>query len=777
MKDKVKESVPVYYKKMFDHSLMAFCILKVEREEKSDMRNFSFVYANQAFANLYEKPIENIVGNTFFNIFPQAEGNRIKAYYKAAYQGEATEFRSVVMEIDKYVNIMTHPIEEGYCGVLVQDFSKWMQSMRRTLAEAEGNLLFYDQRERKIYIPLQYCSIEGLAGNYGSIYEIFHSLISKEKLKDLLGLFECDEENNASGVFALKDGRTLRITVPGEDGTKEGIIIGYMEDITRQINSQRDLDLGKNIIEALSQDFHIILLIDPVTGKTKHYRVESHTSRQFMAFLDQFPRYDEFVDLYLENCVVQEDRKRVRESSRLEHVLQALEEKPIYNFNFRRVEDGITTNLQGNYVLINTTEGAPMVILAVRNIDELVKQENIQRQLLENALEQARQASVAKSAFLSNMSHDIRTPMNAIMGYTVIGATHVDEQDRVKDCFEKIADSSSHLLQIINDVLDMSRIESGRAYMKEKPGCLGDATREAMKMLYVEAKKKNITLTCDVAGLKRDHVLMDEVRVKQVLTNLVSNSIKYTPSGGNVKVCTWHKESVNDKYGRFVLEVIDDGVGISSEFMPRVFEPFERQNESIINQVEGTGLGLAITKNLVESMGGEIDIESAPNQGTKVVVNVTLKYYEEYVDADKKKKYLQAKQENNTERGKYRILVVEDNPDNRNIARELLKEYGYRSRIVGTGEEALEILEKKEPDIHGVLLDLRLPGMDGYEVTKRIRGHKKEQLRQIPIIALTADAFEENRKKAMESGMDAFITKPVQAVVVVDKLDELLLGD
>lgn len=777
MEDKMKEPVPVYYKKMFDHSLIAFCILKVEKEEKSDMRNFSFVYANQAFANLYEKPIEYIVGNTFFSIFPQAEGNRIKSYYKAAYQGETTEFRSVVMEIDKYVNILTHPIEEGYCGVLVQDFSDWMQSMRRTLAETEGNLLLYDQREKRIYIPQKYCSIEGLAGNYGSIYELFHQLVSKEKLRDLLALFDRDTENVATEVFELLDGRSLRITVPRDEGDRDEIVIGYMEDITRQINSQRDLDLGKNIIESLSQDYHIILLIDPNTRKTKPYRLEPDTSKQFIAFLDNYPYYDSFVELYLENCVIPEDRQRVRESGKLDHILQVLQEKPIYNFNFRRMEDGVITNLQGSYVMMKNAQEMPLVILAVRNIDELVKQENIQRQLLENALEQARQASVAKSAFLSNMSHDIRTPMNAIMGYTVIGATHIDEQERVKDCFEKIANSSSHLLQLINDVLDMSRIESGRAYMKEKPGCLGEATREAMKMLYTEAKKKNIALTYDVSGLKRDHVLMDEVRVKQVLTNLVSNSIKYTPSGGNVKVSTWHKESENERYGRFVLEVMDDGVGISPEFMPHVFEPFERQNESIINQVEGTGLGLAITKNLVESMGGEIAIESTPNQGTKVVVNVTLKYYEKNVSEDKRNTYLQAQQEHNSKRGKYRILVVEDNLDNQNIARDLLQEYGYQSCIVGSGEEALEILEREEPGVHSVLLDLRLPGIDGYEVSKRIREHAIQHLRKLPIVALTADAFEENRKKAMESGMDAFITKPTQATVVIDKLDELLLGN
>ena len=398
--------------------------------------------------------------------------------------------------------------------------------------------------------------------------------------------------------------------------------------------------------------------------------------------------------------------------------------------------------------------------------EDLSIQKEMQRRL-EEAYSMAQSANRAKTTFLNNMSHDIRTPMNAIIGYTGLAASHIDDKEQVKDYLEKIGQSSKHLLSLINDVLDMSRIESGKMSLEEKEENLSEIADTLSNIIQADIGSKDLMFTVDTIGLKNENVMCDKLRLNQVLLNVLSNSIKYTPAGGMVSLQIIQNGVTDNGCGSYEFRIKDNGMGMSEEFLETVFDPFTRVKSSTVSGIQGTGLGMSITKNIVDMMGGTIDISSKEGEGTEVLINLDFKLADEHdepSDGDGDRFNFTGK----------KLLLVEDNEMNREIATEILEEAGFTVDAADDGSVAVEIMKNAAPDKYDlILMDIQMPIMDGYHATKEIRG-LSNGTENIPIIAMTANAFEEDREKALEAGMNEHVAKPVDITILKEAIAKFI---
>ena len=386
---------------------------------------------------------------------------------------------------------------------------------------------------------------------------------------------------------------------------------------------------------------------------------------------------------------------------------------------------------------------------------------------LERALALAESASRAKTAFLSNMSHDIRTPMNAIIGFARLASAHVDEPERMRDYLSKITESSNHLLSLINDVLDMSRIEAGKMTIGGEPHDLREIIASIKDILQANAAARELDLQVDDSGVEDRYVICDKLRLDQVLLNIASNAIKYTRPGGRVGIRVSQLPATREGCARFEFSVADNGIGMTPEFLKTIYDPFTRMQSATVSGIEGTGLGMSITKRIVDLMGGSIDIQSELNRGTTVTV------FFEFALTEPPRKEQPAAAGDFT--GK-KVLLVEDIELNRIIASELLGMHGLTVVEAVNGKEAVEKLaQAKRGDIDLVLMDVQMPVMDGYEATRRIRA-LGTWAAELPILAMTANAFTEDRQQALAAGMNDHIAKPVNPDQLVEKLSKYLDG-
>jgi len=410
-------------------------------------------------------------------------------------------------------------------------------------------------------------------------------------------------------------------------------------------------------------------------------------------------------------------------------------------------------------------------------MDNTVTMENEMRQkaLIEDALLRAESASEAKTRFLSNMSHDIRTPMNAIIGFTTLAMKHIDNKERVLGYLGRIAASSNHLLSLINDVLDMSRIESGRMHLEETECNLRDVMHELENMLTAEIHSRKLEFYIDMEDVSDVQVICDRLRLNQILLNLLGNAVKFTKPGGRISVQIFEKMGKDVDKAIFEFCVKDTGIGMSEEFQKSLFVPFERERNSTASGIQGTGLGMAITKNIVEMMGGTISVISEKDVGTEFIVRLPLKK----VSAGQAETAFRRGENNmpadRTDMKGKRILLVEDNDLNREIAREILSEAGLLVDEAEDGSIAIDKLLEKGPGYYSlVLMDVQMPVMDGYTATQEIRSLENKELADIPIIAMTANAFEEDKRKALEVGMNAHIAKPIEVDRLLDELEWIM---
>ena len=399
---------------------------------------------------------------------------------------------------------------------------------------------------------------------------------------------------------------------------------------------------------------------------------------------------------------------------------------------------------------------------------------------LKTAVEAAENASKAKSTFLSNMSHDIRTPMNAIIGFATLAVSNIDNREKVRDYLGKILSSGNHLLSLINDVLDMSWIESGKLHLEETEVNLPEVLHDLKTIVCGQVQEKQLDLFMDVIDVTNEDVFCDKTRLNQVMLNLLSNAIKFTPAGGTISVRLTQLHGAPAGKGMYEIRVKDNGIGVSQEFSEHIFEPFERERSSTVSRIQGTGLGLAISKNIIDMMGGTIEVHSEENKGTEFIIQLTLRLQETPLTAFGQKQeqlldgILPLFHKNTDFQGK-RLLLVEDNDLNREIVEEILSKYGFLVEPAENGAVAVEKLKNSQPgDFDLVLMDIQMPIMDGYEATKAIRGLEDPNLANIPILAMTANVFEEDRKAAMENGMNGFLSKPIVLAEVIRALQSIL---
>lgn len=386
---------------------------------------------------------------------------------------------------------------------------------------------------------------------------------------------------------------------------------------------------------------------------------------------------------------------------------------------------------------------------------------------LDSSIQKAEAANRAKSTFLSNMSHDIRTPMNAIIGYTKLASSNMDNKEKLKDYLGKIDQSSTHLLSLINDVLDMSRIESNKMTINEKRESLSDIINSIRNMVDANLSRKKHQLDIQI-NIQNDHIFCDRLRLNQILLNILSNSIKYTNDGGMVSLTLSQSDSSKPNCNSYKFVVEDNGIGMSEEYLKSIFIPFSREKNTTVSGIQGTGLGMTITKNLVDMMGGTIKVESKLGKGTTTTVIIDFKV-DESTDSD-----APAEDKTTYNLAGRKVLLVEDNELNREIATMILEESGMEVFTANDGTVAVEMMKKASPgDYDLVLMDIQMPQMNGYEATRQIRA-LKTKISTIPIIAMTANAFEEDRREAIASGMNEHISKPIDVDLMRKTISEVL---
>ena len=658
------------------------------------------------------------------------------------------------------------------------------------------------------------------------------------------------------------------------------------------------------MIQALSVDYTSVYRVNLVKDTVQAFRMSNVIMENFGNRFQE-GSYLELIRYYVETAVYEPDREMLLAYAAPEHLMNVLEKESSCAVNYRVMRDGEIEYYRMKVSRIESDSEDMEIAIGFSNVDMEVQHEMQQRRLVESALTQAQQANAAKTTFLSNMSHDMRTPMNAIIGFSAIAASHIDNTERVKDCLEKIMSSSNHLLSLINDILDMSRIESGKVEIQEQKCNLSELLHTLKNIIQPQVKEKQLDFLIDTVGVDNEDIYTDPLKLNQIFINILGNAVKFTAAGGSISFRMHQNPCAVKGYGTYEFSIKDTGIGMSSEFMEHLFEPFERESSTLKSGIEGTGLGMSITKKLVEIMGGTINVNSVKGKGTEFVITLDLKLQESsdtsqniveleglralVVDDDAdtcdsvagllgqigmrsewttsaKDAVLRARQAydeqdpfhtyildlnmseqsgietarnicktagddipviiltaydwsdtekeareagitafctkplfmsdlksallkanhlveesasemNYTEKdfiGK-RVLVVEDNELNREIAAEILQEAGFIVEMAVDGSDAVHMVEKSEEYYYDIILtDIQMPVMDGYEEVVAIRSMKRKDVATIPIIAMTANAFEEDKALALKCGMNSHITKPLDISMVFKILHEYL---
>ncbi|MDE7380143.1 MAG: response regulator [Clostridia bacterium] len=673
---------------------------------------------------------------------------------------------------------------------------------------------------------------------------------------------------------------------------------------TEQSNKKMAEQLA--IVEALSRDYTNVYAVNEESAKARIIKLEGYVADGLKKDSTEEYDYTSVLEKYIRSRVHPDDQQEMIDTLALDNVKEKLSTNDELMGSYRISDNGETHHYQYTYLKITDKDKGhgDFILVGFRNIDEVIRKEQEQKDILSEALAQAQYANKAKTTFLNNMSHDIRTPMNAIIGFTSLAVTHIDNTEQVKDYLGKIITSSNHLLSLINDVLDMSRIESGKVKIEEKETSLPDIMHDLKTIVQADVKSKQLEFYIDTLDVTNETIICDKLRLNQVLLNILSNAMKYTKPGGMVSVRVIQTAVAPEGYASYEFRVKDTGIGMSKEFLKHVFEPFEREQTSTVSGIQGTGLGLAITKNIVDLMGGTITVESEVGKGSEFIVKFRFRVTEtpveeqrldqlenlralvvdddvntcmsvskmlstigmrpdwttlgkeavvrtkfaidqrepysayiidwlmpdmngielvrrirkiigkdtpiiiltayDWTDIEKEAReagvtafcskplflsglrnvlaapYVEKKPAEETEQEELRfdgkkLLLVEDNELNQEIAQTILETVGFVIDTADDGSVAVELMKKKPAGTYDlILMDVQMPIMNGYEATRAIRALKDPKKSSIPIVAMTANAFEEDRKEAMDSGMNGYAAKPIEIEKLMKTLQDLL---
>ncbi|MEE1182173.1 MAG: response regulator, partial [Treponema sp.] len=582
--------------------------------------------------------------------------------------------------------------------------------------------------------------------------------------------FDINKPNFEGESFWTRN--TVILTQEKETGDILGLAV--VKNITTSYKREEEKVYQLEIINALSIDYTNVFMVNLMTSRIRIVRMNDVAGSFYNDELgEQF--YDDALEFYIDVSVYADDRDMMRMAFSRDNILRQLIKRETFYVNFR---SNINNNIQYmklKVVRIGDIKETGNFLLAFMNVDDEIEHEMKQKKLLQETLSMAESASRAKTMFLSNMSHDIRTPMNAIIGFTTLALNHINDAVMTKTYLEKIKSSSNHLLSLINDVLDMSRIESGKMKINRTVNSMENIIAEVDTVMQPQIQMRHIEYSLIKRGNLSRPVMVDGLRLNQILINLVGNAVKYTPEYGKVQFMITEMPAISDDLSSYQFRIKDNGIGMSKKFLEKLFLPFERDENKSIEKIQGTGLGLAVTKSLVDIMDGSIFVKSEEGKGSEFLVCF------DFDNAKPNDIHVETKKQNVYETDviesfkNVRLLLVEDNEFNREIAEELLKSVGFIIDCAEDGKQAVQMVNDSPADFYKVILmDVMMPVMNGYEATKKIRSLKDSGKANIPIIAMTANAFEEDKNQALECGMDKFISKPFDINDLLTKLKEML---
>ncbi len=610
----------------------------------------------------------------------------------------------------------------------------------------------------------------------------------KSDLTDLAeDLDSLTEEFAVDGSDPKAGGAVMHQSPPSDDIRSLGKRISDLRDDFRSYVS-RTTTLANNMITAMASDYRAVYYVNLDENDGVCYRSDPQDHEQTPEGV-HFPYLERF-RFYAESYVTDNYREGFLSFIEPDNIRATLLEQPIVAYRYL-----VNRNGKEYYEMIRMAgvrrpenrddHKVHAIGLGLTVIDEETRETLARNEALAEALAQAEEASSAKTAFLSNMSHEIRTPMNAIIGLNSLALRDDTLKPQTREYLEKTGKSADHLLAIINEILDMSRIEAGRIVLKKEEFSLSDMIEQISTMITSQCRDKGLVYECCVMDQVEGYYIGDELKIKEILINILSNAIKFTEAPGKVTL-TIEKTAEFDDQSTMRFRVKDTGVGIDPEYLPRIFEPFSQEDSSRKNKFGSTGLGMAITKNLVEMMNGTISVESEKGKGTEFTVVITLKNSQRKDEdvpaagdtgsapsADDQKSSAEA--EGAAALAGRRVLLAEDTELNAEIMIDLLEIEDIEADHAENGKIAVEMFAKSAPGTYCVILmDVRMPVMDGLEAAAAIRAMDRPDAGTIPIIALTANAFEEDVQRSLQAGMNAHLTKPVDADLLIRTMGELV---
>lgn len=756
----------------FDRSPQPFGVAEVLLDEAGQPYDAVYRYLNPAMAAITGHTADDLTGVGMYTIWG-GDPIWLDHFYEAAYEGRSVEFETLSDMLQQFFRAEVFPVGEGLCGLILQDVTSWLVPAQRALDKASAGLFFYDMRYRQMLLTDSAREQSGIDVDFISLEEFIERTFGPAAGDELRRRMENFRDDQASlyQEGRLSDGRWLRISLD-HTGRSERFAYGFLEDFTRTKHAEQRSEQYVEVIDSLGAENFALYLVDLDTNEMEIYRRGENDTAEFALASEREGNYPEAMARYIDTFVVEEDRARVRAEVGPEVLWRRLEDgEADFSVGYRRLFGS-----EEQYVelrVIRLPHNDSKVILAARNVTGEMREQLSQKVALQNALDLAEHASQAKSTFLTNMSHDFRTPMNSISGFASIALDHLNDTDRVRDCLRKIMLSSDHLLSLVNDILDVSRIESGKMSFNEDIVDLPAAVDEVQAMFGEKAAACGIDLAVEVGRLDHPQVVTDPLRLNQILVNTVGNAVKFTREGGLVTMRLTECDGAPRGFGSYAISVSDTGCGMTPEFLDRIFLPFERDGLGYTNKTEGTGLGMTITKSLVDLMGGEIEVESALGRGSTFTITLPLRLAEAEEVAEAAG--AGAVEEPPRDFTGSKVLVVDDDDLSREILVEILKDYGFESDEARDGDAAVRKIASVDPfHYDAVLMDMRMPRMDGDEATREIRALDRPDAATLPIIAETADAFEEGQRRAKEAGMTALTTKPLNIHALIALLSEYI---
>lgn len=547
----------------------------------------------------------------------------------------------------------------------------------------------------------------------------------------------------------------------------QGNITDFTDFVKAKEKKEQEIELQREIIEGLGKEYFSVLAVELDKDRVLSYRESGENGKIISDFCRKCGnRWSKIIPSYAEMMVSDNTNGEFENQLGLE-TLRSQEKDYSMTYEFK-LETGINYH-QVRVAFVKKKDGTRMAVVGTRNIDSLIKKERMQEEKLKKAYVAAENANKAKTEFLNNMSHDIRTPMNVILGYNHLMKSQLTESKQL-DYQKKIEQSGKLLLAIINNVLDMARIESGKIKVDENYERVGEVVDEIISTFSSEAEEKEIHLSGSMKVTHRN-ILCDGTKIREIYVNLVSNAMKYTPRGGNVTITVEELPCEKEGYMKVKSEIKDTGIGMSKEYLPTLFEPFSREQNTTTRRIGGTGLGMPIVKKMVDLMGGSIEVASELGKGTVFTFTLMHKI------ADRKFYSQKTEAAETSEMGKNlsgkHVLLAEDNDLNAEIAVTVLEETGIVIERVEDGIQCVNRVAQMSPGTYDlILMDIQMPNMDGYQAAQCIRHLDDKMKAEIPIIAMTANAFAEDRKKAFDAGMNGHIAKPID----IEKLGAVILS-